>query len=91
MSMYQARIVTRHILGRQDAVAEYHAVPRVTFTDPAVGPVGLTEQQAHDQGIPVSIAVSQLPESSQCWIHKTGNEGLIHRDGGTRQRTDNDY
>ena len=77
MSMYQAQIVTRHILGRPGPVAEYHAVPRVTFTDPEVGSVGLTEQQAHDQGIPVGVGLSRLPESSRGWIHKAGNEGLI--------------
>lgn len=77
MSMYQARIVAAHILGRQGPVAEYHAVPRVTFTDPEVGSVGLTEQQALEQGIPVGIAISRIPESSRGWIHKTGNEGLI--------------
>ncbi|MEO7005610.1 MAG: NAD(P)/FAD-dependent oxidoreductase [Terrimesophilobacter sp.] len=77
MSMYQAQIVIRHILGRQGQGAEYHAVPRVTFTDPEVGSVGLTEQQAREQGIPVGIGLSHLPESSRGWIHKAGNDGLI--------------
>jgi len=35
------------------------ALPRVTFTDPAVASVGLTEQQARDQGI--EPLVSKLP------------------------------
>lgn len=77
MSMYQARIVATHILGKQGPAAEYHAVPRVTFTDPEVGSVGLTEQQARDQGITVGVAMSQIPESSRGWLHKAGNEGLI--------------
>ena len=77
MSMYQARIVATHILGKQGSAAEYHAVPRVTFTDPEVGSVGLTEQQALDQGIAVGVSISQLPESSRGWLHKSGNEGLI--------------
>lgn len=77
MSMYQARIVVHHILGDEGPAPEYHAVPRVTFTDPEIGAVGLTEQQATDQGITVSAAVSQLPESARGWIHKIGNEGLI--------------
>jgi len=77
MSMYQARIVANHILGKQGPAAEYHAVPRVTFTDPEVGSVGLTEQQARDQGIAVAVAISHIPESSRGWLHKAGNEGLI--------------
>ena len=77
MSMYQAGIVARHILGDRAARAEYHAVPRVTFTDPEVGSVGLTEQQAREQGITISSAVSQIPHSARGWIHKAGNLGLI--------------
>ena len=77
ISMYQAGIVTRHILGEATAGAEYHAVPRVTFTDPEIGAVGLTEQQARDQGIAVGTAVSQLTDSTRGWIHATGNRGLI--------------
>ncbi|MBX3100405.1 MAG: NAD(P)/FAD-dependent oxidoreductase [Salinibacterium sp.] len=77
MSMYQARIVATHILGKQGSAAEYHAVPRVTFTDPEVGSVGITEQQALEQGIAVGVSISQLPNSSRGWIHKSGNEGLI--------------
>jgi len=77
MSMYQARIVATHILGKTGPAAEYHAVPRVTFTDPEVGSVGLTEKQARDQGITVSVAMSQIPESARGWLHKAGNEGLI--------------
>ena len=43
MSMYQADIVVDDILGEEVSPAEYHAVPRVTFTDPEIGSVGLTE------------------------------------------------
>ncbi|WP_112141302.1 dihydrolipoyl dehydrogenase family protein [Glycomyces dulcitolivorans] len=77
MSMYQAKIVTDHVLGNENAGAEYHAVPRVTFTDPEVGAVGVTEQQARDQGLAVATSISEIPNSSRGWIHKTGNEGFI--------------
>lgn len=77
MAMYQARFVVRHILGNEGPDPEYHAVPRVTFTDPEIGAVGLTEQQAKDQGITVSVAVVQLPGSARGWLHKIGNDGLI--------------
>ena len=42
ISMYQADIAVADIFGRRSP-AEYQAVPRVTFTDPEVGSVGLTE------------------------------------------------
>src|SRR5262249_43509787 len=51
MSMYQAGIVIDDILGREHCGAEYHAVPRVTFTDPEIGTVGLTERQAREAGL----------------------------------------
>lgn len=77
VSMYQAAIATRHILGQDGPVAEYHAVPRVTFTDPEVGAVGLTEAQARDRGIEVRVATAQVPSSARGWIHQAGNEGVI--------------
>ncbi len=77
MSMYQAGIVIDDILGREHCGAEYHAVPRVTFTDPEIGAVGLTERQAREAGLTVRTSVSKVPESARGWIHKAGNDGFI--------------
>lgn len=78
MSMYQARIAAADILGEDDAeVADYRAVPRVTFTDPEIGSVGLSEAAARQQGIAVRTGVSQIPSSSRGYIHKLGNEGFV--------------
>jgi pyruvate/2-oxoglutarate dehydrogenase complex dihydrolipoamide dehydrogenase (E3) component len=77
MSMYQAAIATRDILGHDGPPARYHAVPHVTFTDPEVGSVGLTEAQAREQGIAVRIGQMDIPASTRGWIHKAGNAGII--------------
>jgi len=77
MSMYQADIVVRDILGQGGAQADYRAVPRVTFTDPEIGSVGQTEAQARAAGLDVRTGVSQIPVSSRGWIHKAGNDGFI--------------
>lgn len=77
MSMYHAGIVVADILGQQHHAAEYHAVPRVTFTDPEIGSVGLTEAQARERGLDVRTGLSQVPSSARGWIHKAGNEGFI--------------
>jgi pyruvate/2-oxoglutarate dehydrogenase complex dihydrolipoamide dehydrogenase (E3) component len=77
MSMYQADIVIGDILGTGERCAEYHAVPRVTFTDPEIGAVGLTEREAREQGLTVRTSVKQVPESARGWIHKAGNDGFI--------------
>lgn len=77
MSMYQAAVVVRDILGTEGPWADYRAVSRVTFTDPEVGSVGLTEQQARAAGLAVVTSVVDIPESSRGWIHQAGNEGII--------------
>jgi len=77
MSMYQAGIVLADILGQPGFEAQYHAVPRVTFTDPEVGAVGLTEAQARQEGLDVRVSTAQIPQSARGWIHKAGNDGFI--------------
>ncbi|MEU8296059.1 NAD(P)/FAD-dependent oxidoreductase [Micromonospora sp. NPDC048909] len=57
--------------------ADYRALPRVTFTDPEVGAVGLTEQQARDRGINVQVGFTKLGSSTRGWIHQVGDEGFI--------------
>ena len=65
------------ILGQEVSPAEYHAVPRVTFTDPEIGSVGLTEAQARERGSTVRTGSTQVPQSARGWIHKAGNDGFI--------------
>jgi pyruvate/2-oxoglutarate dehydrogenase complex dihydrolipoamide dehydrogenase (E3) component len=77
MSMYHSEIVIAQFLGRPYHPAEYHAVPHVTFTDPEVGGVGLTEAQAREQFADVRVSMQQMPESSRGWLHKVGNDGFI--------------
>ena len=77
MSMYQAGIALRDITGAGGPEASYHAVPRVTFTDPEVGAVGMTEQQARDAGLEVRVGRAPLGESTRGWIHGPGGDGLV--------------
>jgi pyruvate/2-oxoglutarate dehydrogenase complex dihydrolipoamide dehydrogenase (E3) component len=75
MAMYQARICVADILGHPIAEADYRAVPRVTFTDPEVGSVGMTEAEARKSGGGVSVMQEPIPSSARGWIHK--GEGLV--------------
>lgn len=77
VAIYQADVAVRDILGLPGPAAEYDALPRVTFSDPEVGSVGLTEKQAREKGLNVRIGFTKLPESSRGWIHKAGNDGFI--------------
>lgn len=76
VSMYQAERVARSILG-ETLDAYDTSLPRVTFTDPEIGGVGLTEKQAREQGLDVRIGLTDLADSSRGFVHGPGNEGLL--------------
>jgi pyruvate/2-oxoglutarate dehydrogenase complex dihydrolipoamide dehydrogenase (E3) component len=75
MSMYQSAIAARDILGQDGPEASYTAVPHVTFTDPEVGSVGMTERQARAAGLNIRVGTTDLASSTRGWIAK--GEGLI--------------
>ncbi|MEU0184313.1 NAD(P)/FAD-dependent oxidoreductase [Streptomyces sp. NPDC006207] len=77
VSMYQAQIAVRDILDIPGPDADYRALPRVVFTDPEIGAVGLTERQARDRGLRVRTSLLPLSSSTRGWIHKAGNEGFV--------------
>jgi pyruvate/2-oxoglutarate dehydrogenase complex dihydrolipoamide dehydrogenase (E3) component len=77
VATYQAAIASRDILGETGPPADYRALPRVTFTDPEVGAVGMTEADARAAGVHTATGVARVPSSARGWIHKAGNDGLI--------------
>ena len=78
MAVYEAAIAGDDILQvAQPRVALDHAVSRVTFTDPEVGSVGMTEAQARAAGINVAVGLANSATSSRGWLHGAGNEGLM--------------
>ena len=78
MAVYEAAIAVDDIVGKdQRRRAETHAVSRVTFTDPEVGSVGLTEAQARAAGRNVRVGLADSSTSSRGWLHGLGNEGLM--------------
>ncbi|MFQ5556036.1 MAG: dihydrolipoyl dehydrogenase family protein [Acidimicrobiales bacterium] len=74
---YQAGIAAADILGREGSPADYSAIPRVSFTDPEVGSVGMTEAEALAAGLDVATAIVQVPGTARGWLHASGNEGAI--------------
>ena len=56
MAEYQAGVIIANAIFRFPKKADYRVVPWVTYTAPEVAHVGLTEQQARDQGLTVQIA-----------------------------------
>jgi len=86
VAMYQSKIAVADILGQPHTPADYAALPRVTFTDPEVGSVGLTAEAAGDTGIDVAIGHAEVPSTARGWIHKAGNEGFIQLVADRRRR-----
>ena len=77
VAIYQSDVAVQDILGTPAEGADYRALPRVTFTDPEVGAVGLTEEAARQQGFRVATGIQPLPANTRGWIHGPGNDGFI--------------
>jgi pyruvate/2-oxoglutarate dehydrogenase complex dihydrolipoamide dehydrogenase (E3) component len=68
LAYYHGQIVARRLRG-MDAQADHTAVPRVTFTDPEVASVGLSEAAARARGIDVAVATADPAETARGYIH----------------------
>ena len=77
VGIYESTIAADDILGRNPLSPDFAALPRVTFTDPEVAAVGLTESMARERSIDVGLALKQVPATYRGWIHTVGNEGII--------------
>ena len=82
VAVYQARLCIADILGRPLPEADYRALPRVTFTDPEIGSVGVTEAQARAEGGDIEVFHEPIEKSARGWIHRGhGFVKLVARDG----------
>jgi mercuric reductase len=55
IAQYQARIAVADMFGGEGPAADYTWLPTSIFTDPEVGGVGLTEEQAREEGHDVEV------------------------------------
>jgi pyruvate/2-oxoglutarate dehydrogenase complex dihydrolipoamide dehydrogenase (E3) component len=67
---YQAGIVIRHALFRLPVRANYNATPWVTFTDPELAQVGLTEARAREAGHAIRIVRWPYHENDRARIER---------------------
>src|SRR5205823_3889089 len=76
MGKYQGRICGDVILGKdvRDR-ADHGIVPRVTFTDPQVAAVGLTEEQAREQGLNVRVVTYPTGGVAGAYVRGNAIEG----------------
>lgn len=61
---YQSRIVAANLRG-EDRQADYRAIPRAVYTEPAVAAVGLTEASAREQGLAVMVESMDIPDTAR--------------------------
>ena len=76
VASYHAGIVIRNALFHLPAKVDYKAVPWVTYTDPELAHVGLTEAQARDQHGNIEVLRWSLEENDRAQAERA-TEGLI--------------
>jgi pyruvate/2-oxoglutarate dehydrogenase complex dihydrolipoamide dehydrogenase (E3) component len=68
LAHYHGQVIARRLRG-MDATADHTAVPRVTYTDPEIASVGLSEAAARAKGIDVVVATADPAETARGQIH----------------------
>ncbi|SFB62779.1 dihydrolipoamide dehydrogenase [Amycolatopsis marina] len=77
VAMYQGRVVVDNILGTP-RTARYEGIPRVVFADPEIAAVGLTAEQAQNQGLPNAAAEVDLAQVlARPWTYETDPRGHL--------------
>lgn len=77
VAMYMGRVIADNIAGK-DRTARYDGVPRVVFTDPEVAAVGLTSEQAQQQGLnTVSSEVDLATAIARPWTYENNPRGHL--------------
>jgi pyruvate/2-oxoglutarate dehydrogenase complex dihydrolipoamide dehydrogenase (E3) component len=68
LAHYHGQVIARRLRGA-DAMADHTAVPRVTYTDPEIASVGLSEAAARARGIDVVVARADPADTARGYIH----------------------
>ena len=86
MAAYGAKIAAKNALNSNSLSYDGSAMPAVVFTDPQVASVGLTEQQAKDQGIETRTSILTLDNVPRA-LAARDTRGLIKlvADGETKK------
>ena len=86
IAQYQARIAIGDMFERDPAPADYSVLPTAIFTEPELAAVGLTEQEARDQGIEHEAVVHDIKyvQRSSYKEQKRGLYKIVYETGTRR-------
>jgi pyruvate/2-oxoglutarate dehydrogenase complex dihydrolipoamide dehydrogenase (E3) component len=71
-----AGILARAMLFRLPARVDYSALPRVTYSDPELAQIGMTEAEAREAGLAVRLHRFPIPETDRA-VAEGVHEGLV--------------
>jgi pyruvate/2-oxoglutarate dehydrogenase complex dihydrolipoamide dehydrogenase (E3) component len=77
LGLRQANVAVGKILDKPLEPLNLAALSAVTFTDPEVGAVGVTEAEARHTGLNIRTAFKVVGHTARGWLHQSGNEGFI--------------
>lgn len=77
VAVWQARVLIDRLLERDEPFGGYRGLSWVTYSDPEVGRVGMTEAQARQAGITVRTGTVQIASSARGWIYGKDNDGFV--------------
>ncbi|MFC5591627.1 mercury(II) reductase [Sporosarcina soli] len=70
VAAYQGGLATRNAIGGLNQKMNLEVVPGVTFTNPSIATVGLTEQQAKEKGLEVKTSVLPLDAVPRALVNR---------------------
>ena len=83
LAHYHGEVIARRLRGLE-VTADHTAVPRVTFTDPEIASVGLSEAAARARGIDVIVAITDPGNTARGYIHDFRGGAIKLVGDGTR-------
>jgi pyruvate/2-oxoglutarate dehydrogenase complex dihydrolipoamide dehydrogenase (E3) component len=84
VAQYQARIAIADMFGADAPAADYSVLPTSIFTDPELGSVGMTEEQAREQGLDVDVARNEYVKRFSFIGERAGLFKIVYERGSRR-------
>ncbi len=75
-SMYEAKVAVSHMLGDKDTVRNERLVPKIIYSAYEIASVGLTEDQAEEEGYEVKVGVVSFVPNPKA-MDDGENEGFV--------------